>query len=62
MLEVGTHCTLRSSWRRSTVSSSAVVFWTGGRSGAHSMPAAHKWANAAREGLRMVASPRASGT
>ena len=35
---------------------------TGGRSGVHSMPAAHKWANAARQGLRIVASPPGKGT
>ncbi len=35
---------------------------TGGSSGAHSMPAAHRWASAARYGLRMAASPPGSGT
>ncbi len=35
---------------------------TGSRSGVQSIPAAHKWLNAARYGLRTVASPPGSGT
>ena len=62
MLEVGTHPVPRSSWRTSTARSSGGTAATGGRSSAHSIPAAHRWASAARQGRRMAASPPGSGT
>ena len=42
--------------------SSAEAARTGARSASHSMPAAHRWASAARYGLRIAASPPGNGT
>ena len=62
MLDVATHPDPRSSWRARTARSSVETALAGGRSAAHSIPAAHRCASAARQGRRMAASPPGSGT